>query len=525
MIQTENWIETDIEEYKQIILKNRDKEIALCHYALNMIKILNGLSEIGMTDFYEYEREILWDAIKLFSNHCKEQIVYALNCNVVREKKRIIIDIEDSIVQIMDVCKTIFQGTASAERKMFQNTLVDKNLFELSPKLCALYSGILKKVVQLFADGEYAFVIYPTLRSTTEAKTLLKTRTKPGKVVIVCISENNIDLFSSMPICLVHEAFHVITREERLRKKRAAYLAVNLIEYMELFLFHKVEFPEKEKGQEIKKNLITYWFDDVKSMMKHWSARANDDKLFYSENIEEELINKIKKCLANINVNLENDMLECSYDIYKTDGYAIFRRDMLQLKEITNQIRDNTNQIIFGNLTSQVVYLLMFLYRETYADIACILTLNLNVDQYKEAFHDSIQLDYNKETFTDITKWAREYLVARTLSRIFPENRAWENYLKELIKTTMKLYKNQPRADKKSENQARQNSTDCDRILSVYLTNATLIQFGNYLDEFAKLFLKRLEKIDNIDDFRQYTRRILTADRDQLLIDILSQKV
>ena len=77
----EHWIDRDIKIYKNIFYKHNEKEIAISHCALSMVKILNGLSEMNHTEFYKYEKQMLWNAMSLFSEQCIEQINYALILN------------------------------------------------------------------------------------------------------------------------------------------------------------------------------------------------------------------------------------------------------------------------------------------------------------------------------------------------------------------------------------------------------------------------------------------------------------
>ncbi len=527
--QVEQWIKNDITKYKDIFKKNNQKEVALSRYTLCMVKILNGLAEIGMTEFYKYEKRILWDAMKLFSKHCQERIQYALECKEVKEKKRVLTDIENSIAQMMEVFKNIFDGTGNAERQMFQSLLVDTNMYELSPKLCAFYSDILKEVVELFSEEKrkYAFVMYPTLRSTTEAKTLLKTREEPGKVVVVYISESEIEQFNMMPIFLVHEAFHVITKKERYRQERAANLAVNMMEYMELFLFHEVDFFEDDKGLRIKEDLMKYWFNDIIILMSQWEKENKDDKKFYSANIEKELSNKIKKCLTNIYVSLENDVFEYSYEVYQEESYSAFRQHMGRLKQAAKQIRNNLNEIVLGNMVSQSIYLMMFLYRETYADIACILTLQLEAQRYKDAFAGSIQFGFDKDEFQDITRWIRDYLVTKTVSQFsLGSDKGWREHLDELENEKDGLLsKAKINQQKKGEERAGHFDGTCDRMGKIQLVEPVMRRSCMYLGKCAAAFSERLLKVDGAQKFRKNVTYILDSDKNKLLTEIVSGKI
>lgn len=532
----EQWIDKDIKIYKEIFTEHNEKEIAISHCALSMVKILNGLSEMNHTEFYKYEKQMLWNVMSLFSKQCTEQIYYALalDCKDTKqicEKKEIISDIENSISQMMEVCKNIFDGTANAERQMFQSLSVDTNIYELSPKLCAFYSSMLEKVVTLFTNNtrEYAFVMHPTLNSTIEAKLLLETRKKSGKVVIIYISESSIENFNLVPICLMHEAFHVLTRQERHRKRRAFNFMSNMIEYIERSLFDNIRFSNIDsKDIYFKNHLMNFWFKDISKLAHEWRAEPEDSQKFYSKNIENELIHVIRTCLTKICIQLEETIFNfvCQEDQQKS--YISLQEDIRIVTNITKQLRNNLNHIILGNKVSQAAHHLMFLFRETYADICCLLILHLRPDQYANAFLNSIQFDFDSTTYQDSNRWVREYLVAKTVSNFVPNYLHWNEYLSELEKQITCKQCKTPENTKNVpiyEEHSRQNNFNHDRMEHIVLSEKMYQQFHDYLTVCASDFNIRLDHINDIKSFRESVKAMITENSGKLLLDIFSENV
>lgn len=528
----EQWMDRNISIYKDIYKNNCDKEIAISHCTLSMVKILNGLSEMNHTEFYKYEKKMLWNAMELFSAQCIERIYYALALNCaetgnVERKKRVISDIENSISQMTEVCKNIFDTTANAERQMFQSLSIDTNMYELSPKLCAFYSSMLEKVVALFTEGkrEYAFVMHPTLRSTIEARLLLETREESGKVVIIYISESVIEKFNLVPVCLMHEAFHVITKQERHRKSRAINFLENMSECMEHFLFSDVVFSEDlESDSHTKEELMNFWFGDVRKLVQEWKQEPEGSKRFYSKNLVKDVTDKIRKCLAVISANLEKTIFQFACEEAIKKDYASFKGEIERISGITDQIRVNLNNIILSNKVSEAASLLIFLYRETYADIACLLMLELDAGQYASAFADSIQFDYDRANYRDINREVREHLVAKIMSDFLPEGSKWKERLAE-IEGQVIWHPGPSDETEKSGKQGRQSSKKHDRIMAEIMSVKMLQRFWKYLDECAEDFHIRLCGLSGIQEFRNSMKNVITGDTDQLLIDILSGNV
>lgn len=517
----EQWIEEKLNLYKNIYEQSVESEVAISHCALSMAKILNGLSEMSYTQFHKYEKKMLWSAIELFSEQCIEQIRFALGCKNVIEKKEVITDIEKSISQIMEVCRNIFDGTANAERQMFQSLSVDANLYELSPKLCAFYASILKQTITLFAEKgqRYAFVIHPTLRSTIEARILLKSRNKSGRVVIVYISESVIEEFKLVPICLIHEAFHVITKKERHRQLRAKYFVLHMMLYIERYLFQGVVVSDDDaKNSKIKQKIMEDCFKKILKLGKSYDKEPKDSKRFYSKNLKREVCKVLKDDLISLTGNLEEMVSKCLCEKQGEEIYSSFQQNFFKAKEITNQIRHNLNDIISNNKVLFLANHLMHIYRETYADIACILMLDLTPEQYGDAFVRSIQFDYDKENYLDIDKVVREYLVAQAVaSVVMPEQKIeWKEYLE---KTQGYL----PKSMEKHEECYGQGSDDYDKIIKMAITEQSLFFYKEYLQECAKSLSERLWEMQGVERFRGFIKKVIIGDSSKLLLDILSQ--
>lgn len=504
----ERWVIRDLDRYKEKFEKyNEEKAIGSC--AMSMAKILNGLSEMEYTLFHRHEKKMLWRAVRVFSSQCLEQIDEAFVCGDAVEKKAIIDDIEKSISEVANVCRNILDGTADVERQTVQSLSLDASMYDLSPKLCSFYSAILNRVVEMLqeADKEYAFVMNPTIRSTIETELLLQNRKKSGKVVVVHIPEGTMEQFELVPICLVHEAFHVITKRERQRKRRAKCLMLHMIEYMEDFLFRDVKFDGDEDA-EIRKRLMEHWFRKGIAWLVEIASRDEEDRSFYGKLIQEEITNKITNCIVHINDDLEEIMAKTIFGELKENNYFEYHERLKKRSQIISQIRKNIFSIITINQVSAVVKELMFMYRETYADLACILMLELTPEQYNNAFSKSVRFKYDAEQYYDMDREIREELVMKTVSQFLPENQKakWEEGINQII----------------SERDGHYDGK-CDTLM-LYSQDAEI--FEGYLLECGKGLLRMLNKIVGIESFRRDVRGILdNQSQEELLLRILTGNV
>lgn len=174
------------------------KEPVLEAFSLYLLRILNGLAQMEGGNTYGYESQILGDAMRLFCIYYVEQVQEALNQQLDnRQKDEIIEDIEDAISKISNVYKNVIDSTSNSDRQLFTSHAVETSIYDISPKLFATYSMILKTLVVLFNQQDlYAFLLHPSLKSNVETVSLFDTRQQSGKVVLIYIPENKIEGFA-----------------------------------------------------------------------------------------------------------------------------------------------------------------------------------------------------------------------------------------------------------------------------------------------------------------------------------------
>ena len=93
-----DWIEKNIKALKCLYQNCRDEQ-AISSYIISVIRLLNGMVQIGQGGFHRYERIILGNAVRMFSEHFQEQVKKAIYCGYeFREKSDIICDIEEAVI-------------------------------------------------------------------------------------------------------------------------------------------------------------------------------------------------------------------------------------------------------------------------------------------------------------------------------------------------------------------------------------------------------------------------------------------
>lgn len=509
---TSVWIEEQRQQLNEIYNKCREadsREKALEAFTVYLLRILNGLSQMEGSKLYRYETRILGEAMKLFCAHYIAQVDSALQTGIGTEKKmEIILDIEDAISKISNVYKNVIDSTTNSDRQMFTSQAVETSIYDISPKLFATYSTILETLVRLFdKQGIYAFLLHPSLKSNIETASLFDMRKIEGKVVLIYIPENQIEEIRQIPIYLLHEVFHVLTKEERNRRDRARRMEIHVHNaiYQRIFKGVDFNFIDMDSADEIvKKRLMEQWFD-IDGRQREIDKMDKDDRKLYSANVVDVICRNWRKWLCNIFVTLGNDLCH----IFDEVAYKPEENPYSHIVSIEWKIQRNLVEILTDNLVGSYAEFYMKLYREAYADIACVLTAGISAQDYEKAFeHFEIASGVlSKESIRAL----RIYIVAKVIASCdgISQTDEWE-------KLSDRNYFWQQGAD---GGQTENVSTDNDRNNEIQIFDYDLDSFVGILTNCSKKLWRIMEQKGN--EFESFRNIIKNMD----LVDILNGKV
>lgn len=481
-------------------------EEALEEYIICMMRMLNGLAQIQDTAFHDYEKRILEYPMGVFTAEFMEQVNLALVCNNVSEKKKYIDDIENSLFEVINVYKNILDSTANSDRQMFMSKAVDTKMYELSPKICAFYSEIMEEIVNMFGAKDeklYAFFLQPTMRSRIHAKHMFSMRNKSGKVVIVYVPENAVEEFDVLPIHLLHEAFHVITKKERLRKTRAENYLKNMFLGIRELLFEHVAFGEEEMDYDVKEKLMEYWFADARTLKNEIQQKEEDSRELYSHAWAETVVARLQEILYQMLDKISEGVDTC-FCIHDSGNF----REYMQLRKMSvdkaDQITNNTINILSGKYLTHISDLYMRLYREAYADLACLLTLEADPEIYKDTFQRAVQFRVIDKD-SDFEKDLRCMFVADAMAENMTDacSGKWEEYTEELKK---KIFCPRNNAGQLGESR-----------VTIALSSPMEELFRQYFRGCAAEVKKKLLMISGLPQFREKMSRLMQADQKDIL--------
>lgn len=520
------WIPEKLESLKRLRDKCGDKEIALVRYIGCMIRMLNGLAQMEYSQFHFYERQILWNASEIFTQQFIEQVEVARRERDVQEKRAFIDDIENAVDRMTGVYKNVIDSTANSDRQILSSISIDTSIYELSPKICAFYSMILNRLVKMFEgdNAEYAFVLHPTLKNNTETQIMFERRKESGKVVIIYISESIIEMFDVVSVFILHEAFHVLTKAERRRKFRIRKFVTLMLSGMRQELFHNVKFDEDtNRNKVIGDELFGKFFFDIKNEALQWNEKEVDSREFYGRNIRQWVNGYFRKSLININGSLEKWVRETMAGKFSGKSYKDFYKECEKENRIINQIQHNLSDIMTKNTTLSLSDHFLFIFREIYADIACILTLQMDPGEYEKAFLESKQFYSDEWNYYDSTRTVRNYIVALTVAAHMPAEKGglWKEYANRLSESLKKERLRRYFAGGENADSGLFCEKDlafsksCVILDITYQMRRALLEYAN---ECAIALSARLESIEEIPSFRNFMSDVRNREKREWIL-------
>lgn len=509
-----DWIDTCQDNVDSIYQSIKDgKENALSAYCVYLMRLLNGLRQMKYSQIYQYEKNILEKAMELFCKYFEGQVAILLERNLsIFEKTAILRDIETALYQMSNVLKNVVDNTSNSDRQMFTSQAVETNIYELSPKFFRYYSCLLQKLVDIYGKREvYAFVLHPSIRNNFETFTLFEKRRKTGKIVLIYIPERQIDEIEMMPIYLLHEAYHVLTKSGRCRKKRASMLYVNIMSSLQQFIFENVDFrdfvsaDDEKINQEMQVALMECWID-MKVELNYLTSFQEDDHIFYSEEVGELIADRIHNQLQNALNRLGRDLIGKLAEYVPEEAVEFdFYEKLRQTQQV---ICNNILRILIGNWVWLLMDRYLILYREAYADVACVLTMQIGPELYDKVFSASLpfRIPADSEEDRDVERDLRNMIVARAVAPHLPGD----------LSEKWTVYGKSKREKITTSKPGQGDGTGSAVAVSVrtYFTVNDQESFNNYFADCTAKIMKFFEEHPKIREFREIVR---VADREKIL--------
>lgn len=528
--QQPEWITSEIAYLKDhFSLCEQRNETILCMYIEAVLRLLNTLAAIPCTSLHSYEKQMFWKPMRVFADLFHFAVDEAYKCTTAGRKQRLIGEIEFGVKNVVNIYQSLIDATSNTGREMVVNPTLEAHIFEVSPKISLYYAKLLDEFSKTLTGTEnYAFILAPSLQTKVETYELfdnqiMKTRSQgqERQLIVIFIPESIIDKVDIIPVALCHEVYHFLTSVERNRNLRAKCLLEQMISGVERLVFR---FKEIQLDSQTTSLILFPWFKSMNTRILN--VINNGQEELYFDTVAKMYYKEFNKALwkAYRLEGIEDKLLD--KDI--TD-YAELIKYHKKIKDISSEIRGNIVTIFSKNLLAELLKTWIYIYKEAYADLMMVLTMNLSPKEYVSAF-DLLTDVYCYDKFPVWNDLMRQYYVSGTVYSCFKKysddsNKAqeWKEYREELHN----LLHN-------SSNQEHQkkplNHTSAILIMQhqdIQYQGGTIADDGTIADNFDKYFEECAESFYNkIKDNSSWGRlqKIISKtkkSRDIIIADIL----
>lgn len=326
---------------------------------------------------------------------------------------------DKSYYEFMMCIRLRTQNFVKPDRVYTQMTDFNIRYFDIPSKLILLYSAYvyyLKRALNTDSNLDYEFLISPGVSDTTRVMELFCMTSENERLMLIKLPERQTYNVQLMFIILCHEIAHYVGRDVRMRKERADYL-IDICSriicqgmksyirkyYKEDWLIIKENWEEAEKNlRQWLRNYLERETDAKYRNKKYGMERAKDlpqetvVNWFDRTDVLEKTLNAvIEEMLRNKGETIFRFTIWDQYQKEKRksgdiawESYCESQSRFIQkcLNEFLGEQNRLDDSLNVRNAIEAVVYLL----KECYADVICILTLHLSVREYLSAIKENI---------------------------------------------------------------------------------------------------------------------------------------
>lgn len=354
----------------------------------------------------------------------------------------------------MNGMKLCTQNFTKPDRVYSLITDFNMRYFDVPSKLVTLYSAYiyyLKNALNSHPKFQYEFLVCPGVNNKTQVKELMPRESPTQRLFFVEIPEQQVYYPKRMFIILGHETAHFVGRSLRLRKERLQAIVNASCHAVANSLKHFIAYKEgwdvtqivQEDWAHLEQNLAKwslqcifqsrnkkfltqkYFSDNIIPEMIDNNLRYNLRYFYHTDNLKENLIRSLEDLLSNSCIDVLGFAIQTGIRLDKS-AHENWDRCYEQHCRIVQEAvwnfaasRGKYTALTLENVVNNIVYLL----KECYADLICILALELSMDDYLNSFIETFETDnYDKNFITQTILLPRIAIVMSVMNYSFSEN-------------------------------------------------------------------------------------------------------
>lgn len=348
----------------------------------------------------------------------------------------------EGIYEFLTAINQISQNLIKADRQFMQTPELNAGCYHAPVKISAYYAAFAEKVKCFLNVGygkgnRYEFMLYPGMNEQLRVKRVFSYHGDQKRLMLVEIPEKQMFEPKYIMITLSHEIAHFVGSDLRMRKKRYKILIRAVSRMMATYAYLSGDLKEfiTEKGlKKLQEDLEVHIEEYVKAEIYVYQQKNPErkDYVYHADYFKAILLNSVNNflgdCIGNQKIVFEklfkyyieeNDVsgkntsewIEClveKKDLFlKAEArfiYSMQRFVVRDLKEGDTQVSTYT-----------MIDLLFSILKESFADLASILMLNLPYEEYfRSILHNNSY--YSVEALMNTDAMIRVAIVAEAMN-------------------------------------------------------------------------------------------------------------
>lgn len=348
----------------------------------------------------------------------------------------------EGIYEFLTAINQISQNLIKADRQFMQTPELNAGCYHAPVKINAYYAAFAEKVKRFLNVGygkgnRYEFMLYPGLNEQLRVKRVFSYHGDQKRLMLVEIPEKQMFEPKYIMITLSHEIAHFVGSDLRMRKKRYKILIRAVSRMMATYAYLSgdlQEFITEEGLKTLQKDLEVHIEEYVKAEIYVYQQKNPErkDYVYHADYFKAILLNSVNNflgdCIGNQKIVFEklfkyyieenavsgkntSEWIESLVE--KRDNFLTAEAKFIYSMQrfVVRDIKEGDTQVS----TYTMIDLLFSILKESFADLASILMLNLPYEEYfKSILHNNSY--YSVEALMNTDAMIRVAIVAEAMN-------------------------------------------------------------------------------------------------------------
>lgn len=438
---------TLLDKYRKIQSEVKENDESLYSYYQALMHTINTLDQY---ENYKMSQNIFWmlfPAVSMFDKLLdrawkRDDIDYY-------EKTE---SIKKSIKRFLESVNSVIYHTIHTDQIFLMVPGYSGTPFSIPIKLSLMYLWFIDKTIDILNDSnhKYSCILAPEMESRPVTNIISFGLPPEDRLILVQMSQRSLFLPRNLMVVLNHEIGHYVSGRIRSRWARLEGISVTLAYFIAEYIFPE-EYdgnPLNEKDAaifEVMKSEIKteLQIDALNFIQKNNKKQFDDEEKVHANVLSEKLYDAVWNYIGTVDKQAHKIIFSLPPNIRNIveENEEEFTARMRYIYKVQRKLDINRTKMLGDKRIIDVIERLINIYREVFSDVASIVTLNIDEEDFKEAFQISEGIKITEGNKPE-EQALREKIVNALLSKKIIENRVspYYEYGKKARKTLENFY-------------------------------------------------------------------------------------